>query len=55
MLDQIASVLAEGKGKDILGRLNHLKNVEQALPAEMELALLWAIRSLGDLEVEPEW
>jgi hypothetical protein len=55
MLDQLAPVLAEGKGKDILGRLNHPKNVEQALPAEMELALLWAIHSLGDLEVEPEW
>lgn len=55
MLDQLAPVLVEGKGKDILGRLNHPKNVEQALPAEMELALLWAIHSLGDLEVEPEW
>ena len=55
MLDQLAPLLAEGKGKDILARLNHPKNVEQALPAEMELALLWAIHSLGDLEVEPEW
>lgn len=55
MLDQLGPVLAEGKGKDILSRLNHPKNVEQALPAEMELALLWAIHSLGDLEVEPEW
>ncbi|MBY0305307.1 MAG: hypothetical protein K2W86_09195 [Sphingomonas sp.] len=55
MLDQLAPVLAQGKGKDILSRLNHPKNVEQALPAEMELALLWAIHSLGDLEIEPEW
>lgn len=55
MLDQLAPVLVGGKGKDILGRLNHPKNVEQALPAEIELALLWAIHSLGDLEVEPEW
>lgn len=55
MLNQLAPVLVEGKGKDILGRLNHPKNVEQALPAEMELALLWAIHSLGDLEVEPDW
>jgi len=28
MLDQLAPVLVEGKGKDILGRLNHPKNVE---------------------------
>jgi len=55
MLDQLAPVLVQGKGKDILNRLNHPKNVEQALPAEMELALLWVIHSLGDLEVEPEW
>jgi hypothetical protein len=55
MLDELAPLLAPGKGKDILGRLNHPKNVEQALPAEMELALLWAIQSLGDLEIEPEW
>jgi len=55
MLDQLAPVLVQGKSKDILSRLNHPKNVEQALPAEMELALLWAIHSLGDLEIEPEW
>lgn len=55
MLDQLAPLLTADKGKDILSRLNHRKNVEQALPAEMELALLWAIYSLGDLEIEPEW
>lgn len=55
MLDQLAPVLTAGKRNDLLNRLNHSKNVDQALPAEMELALLWAIHSLGDLEVEPEW
>lgn len=55
MLNQLGPVLAESKGKDLLSRLNHPKNVEQVLPAEMELALLWAIHSLGDLEIEPEW
>jgi hypothetical protein len=55
MLDELAPLLAAGKGKDILSRLNHPKNVEQALPAEMELALLWAIDSLGHLEIEPKW
>ncbi|QQM33114.1 hypothetical protein JET14_21925 (plasmid) [Martelella lutilitoris] len=55
MLDQLAPVLVEGKLNYILGRLNHSKKVEQALPSEMEVALLWTIHSLGDLEVEPEW
>jgi len=29
--------------------------VEQALPAEMELGLLWGLLKLGDVEVEPAW
>lgn len=54
MLDELAPLLSGEKGRDILNRLNG-KRIEQALPAEMELALLWAIGSLGDLEVEPDW
>lgn len=54
MLDQIAPLMKD-KGKGIVSRLNHPKDVDQVLPAEMELALLWAIHGLGDLEVEPEW
>jgi len=55
MLNELAPILNDGKGKDVVQRLNDRKNVDQALPAEMEIALLWAINSLGDLEVEPEW
>jgi len=55
MLDELAPVLTEGKGKDLLRRLNSKKDVDQALPAEMELALLWGISSLGEMEIEPEW
>jgi len=55
MLSELAPALGADKGRDILMRLNDRKQVDQALPAEMELALLWAIHSLGDLEVEPEW
>lgn len=55
MLDALAPALGPEKGRDLLRRLNDPKQVEQALPAEMELALLWAIQSLGDLEIEPEW
>lgn len=55
MLDDLAPILTDGKGKDLLRRLNSKKDVDQALPAEMELALLWAIHSLGEMEIEPEW
>jgi len=55
MLDALAPLLGPEKGRDLLRRLNDPKQVEQALPAEMELALLSAIQALGDLEVEPEW
>lgn len=55
MLNELAPALGPEKGKDLLRRLNDPKQVEQALPAEMELALLWAIQWLGDLEIEPEW
>ncbi|RSY81073.1 hypothetical protein DAH66_15385 [Sphingomonas koreensis] len=54
MLDALAPALSGEKGRDILRRLND-KRTEQALPAEMELALLWTIQSLGDLEIEPSW
>lgn len=40
MLNDLAPCLDEAKGKDLLRRLEN-KRVEQALPAEMELALLW--------------
>jgi hypothetical protein len=55
MLNELAPVLEVSKRKDLLHRLNSEKLVDQALPAEIELALLWAINSLGEMEVEPEW
>jgi hypothetical protein len=55
MLDSLQPALKGGKGKDLLRRLNSEKAVDQALPAEMELALLWAIHSLGKMDIEPEW
>lgn len=53
MLDDLAPWLGE-KGSDILGRLNNKKDVAQALPAEMELALIWAASKLGPIQIEPE-
>jgi len=55
MLDNLAPKMPAEKARDILRRLNSKKDVNQALPAEMELALLWAIASLGEVDVEPEW
>ncbi|WP_299192481.1 hypothetical protein [uncultured Erythrobacter sp.] len=55
MLDQLAPTLDPQKGRDLLRRLNDTKYVAQALPAEMELALVWATGRLGGLEIEPEW
>lgn len=52
MLDDIA-LLDPVKGRDLLGRLG-AKHVDQVLPAEMELALLWAMAQLGAIDIEPE-
>lgn len=54
MLDDLAPLLDGGKGRDMVRRLRR-KEVEQVLPAEMELALLWALAKTGNLQVEPEW
>ena len=42
------------KGMDLLRRLEN-KRVDQALPAEMELGLLWGLSKLGEMDIEPEW
>jgi hypothetical protein len=55
MLQELAPLLGAAKARDLVRRLNNRKDVDQALPAEMELLLLWALRSLGEIEIEPEW
>lgn len=54
MFNELVPLLGEHKANDLLQRLEN-KRVEQALPAEMELVLLWGLRQLGDIEVEPNW
>jgi hypothetical protein len=54
MLDELANDFQGQKRTDIVKRLND-KRADQALPAEMELALIWAVKSVGAIEVEPEW
>ena len=54
MLNELGPLLDGNKRADLVARLNN-KRVEQALPAEMELALVWAMKDFDCLEVEPEW
>ena len=51
MLNDIQPHLHASKGIDLLRRLEN-KRVEQALPAEMELGLLWGLLQLGGIEVD---
>jgi hypothetical protein len=55
MLNELAPSFAGGKGTEVLNSLNNDKKVDDALPTEMELALMWAVRSLGPVEIEPGW
>lgn len=54
MLDDLSRIIPEDKSSDLLARLEN-KRVDQALPAEIELALLWSFSKLGEMDVEPEW
>lgn len=51
MLDDLIGVAAPSQ---FIGRLND-KRFENALPAEAELALVWAVSRLGGFESEPKW
>lgn len=54
MLNDLSDRMDSAKRSDIRARLES-KRVDQALPAEMELGVLWALAKLGDVEIEPEW
>lgn len=54
MLDEIRPLLDDpSKYKDLVRRLNS-EAANQALPAETELSLLWALSKIGSIEIEPE-
>lgn len=53
MIDELGASIGISKIKDIRSRIEN-KRVEQALPAEMELALIWAVSKLGSCDVEPD-
>lgn len=53
MLNDLRPFLAAKKKEaDLLGRLRD-KRPEQVLAAEMELALLWGVKQVSDIEIEP--
>jgi hypothetical protein len=54
MIHDLDGHLDASKRGDLVARLNN-KRVEQALPAEIELALLWAMSDCEIFEIEPYW
>lgn len=54
MLDELAPLIDEEQSRGLVRRMES-KEIAQALPAEMELGLSWAIAKLGPVEIEPEW
>lgn len=54
MLTELDPFLERGKATDLVNRLNN-KRILQALPAEAEVSILWALSKLGDFENEPYW
>ncbi len=55
MLDALSALGEAADLKNLLSRLNSEKLVDQVIPAEMELALLWALAELGPLTLEPDF
>ncbi|WP_417316865.1 hypothetical protein [Emcibacter sp.] len=54
MIDELRKVINNpAKVNDMVSRLNN-KRVDQALPAEIEIAFLWGIKQVADLIIEPE-
>lgn len=54
MLDELSPLMDLEQSRGLVRRMES-KEIEQALPAEMELGLTWAIAKLGPIEIEPEW
>jgi len=54
MLDELGPLMGQEQSRGLVRRMKS-KEIEQALPAEMELGLTWAIAKLGPIEIEPEW
>ena len=55
VINELTPYIDAAKARDLIARLEDKKRPDQALGAEWELVLLWALSQLGDFEVEPEW
>lgn len=53
MLDELGAAIPQRKANDLLARLEH-RRTASALAAEFELALLWAIKQVAHMQVEPQ-
>lgn len=51
MLNELGPWLVPGKAADLLNRLENV-DPDQALPAEFELALSWAVTKTAELEID---
>src|SRR6185369_11908535 len=54
MLDELGPQLTPAKARDLLVRLEH-QSTRDALAAEIELGLLWAIGQVAHLRIEPRF
>ncbi|WP_156503138.1 hypothetical protein PJ900_21950 [Tistrella mobilis] len=54
MINDLFPETNDSKRADIVQRLNN-KRVDQCIPAEIELSILWMLKDLDDFEVEPHW
>lgn len=52
MLNDLAPHFTAAKAADLLTRLEH-RSTKDALAAEVELGLLWCIKQVADIEIEP--
>ena len=52
MLDDLAPLMPLAKVNDLLARIEH-KSPQDALAGEFELGLLWSIRQVAHIEIEP--
>ncbi|HSJ78933.1 MAG TPA: hypothetical protein VK913_09405, partial [Erythrobacter sp.] len=51
MIVGLSHLLDDAKMRDLIGRIES-KRIDQALPAEIELGILWALSQLGEVEIE---
>ncbi len=54
MLDELGPWLTKAKALDLIGRIDN-EDPDQAIPAEYELSLQWAVSRIAELEIDPDF